>query len=169
MNDDELKATQAQAKKAPKLRVFQGERKSSVPQGWGLVMNEKGQPEPCLHNAAVLMVQAHEWGRRGLLSFDTFSSRILVERARRLTEADELEITKWFQRTYNWKFSMTTVETAIRSVGFNNSFDALTEHVNRHTWDGVARVDSFAETYLGAKPTVHHLSLIHISEPTRPY
>ena len=83
MNDDELKATQAQAKKAPKLRVFQGERKSSTPQGWGLVMNEKGQPEPCLHNAAVLMVQAHEWGRRGLLSFDTFSSRVLVERARR--------------------------------------------------------------------------------------
>lgn len=156
MNDDELRAAQAQAKKAPKLKVFKGEKQASIPQGWGLVLNSDGKPEPCLHNAAVLMVQAHEWGRRGLLSFDTFSSRVLVERARRLTEADELEITKWFQRNYNWKFSMTTVETAIRSVGFNNSFDALTEHVSRHTWDGVPRVDSFAETYLGAKPTVHH-------------
>jgi predicted P-loop ATPase len=160
MNDDELREKLAAAnklRKPPKLRVFSGEkRSSSAPAGWGLVMSAKGEPEPCLHNACVLLSQAHEWGRRRMLSLDEFSGRILVDRTTRVLEKDKLEVAKWLQRTYNWRFSVKVASTAIDSVAYGNPFDALTEHVMKDKWDGVGRVDAFAETYLGAAPTVHH-------------
>jgi putative DNA primase/helicase len=139
----------------PRLKVAPGPNKAKVKPTWGLVLGKSGTPEACLHNAVALLHHAHEWGAPGRLGFDAFSGRCMVD-GRALLEADELELTMWLQRGWSTRFSEGVAIKALRAACFARTYDALTDSVSGLAWDGVPRVDTFAETYLAAEGTLHH-------------
>lgn len=154
LDDPDLIETVATMKKGRRraVKVIEGGKDDGPPRTWGLVLDKEGRPEPCLYNAVELLRQAHDWGPR--FSYDDFSGKPIVD-GKRLEESDELEITKWFQRNWNWKFNTGTVVMATRSLGFERRHDALTDHVNACKWDLVPRVDHFWR-YVTSEDTPHH-------------
>lgn len=136
-------------KKKPKVKVLPSHPAPTIP---GLVLDDRGKVDPCLHNAAAIIRNA--WEHRHALRYDTFSGRMLIGTVQ-LEERTELEVAQWLQRSYCTRFALGTVQHALRALGFERSFDALEEHVRATTWDGVPRVDTFAVRLLGAQDSVY--------------
>lgn len=117
-----------------------------------------GRPDPCLHNATVLLRERHERARWWV--WDDFSGRLLVREPgkadRPLEEADELDVAAWLQSVWNTRFAVGVAQSALRRIAFAQRVDTLVEHVRRVKWDGVARVDGWAVRYLGAEDTPYH-------------
>lgn len=139
----------------PRLRAVQGAGRATPHAAWGLVLGKSGAPEPCLHNAVALLRNAHDWGKGPRLGFDAFSGRCMLD-GRAVLEADELELTMWLQRGWSSRFGEGVATKALRAACFARTYDALTDSVAGLVWDGVPRVDTFAETYLAAEGTLHH-------------
>lgn len=116
----------------------------------GLLLDDRGKVDPCLHNAAAILRNA--WERRDDLRFDRFSGRMLLG-AEQLEESTELEVTQWLQRSYCTRFALGTIQHALRSLGFSRSFDALEDHVRSTEWDGVERIHDFSVRYLKTEDT----------------
>ncbi len=154
---DELdKAIENLGKKpARRLKVIKGEGGYKPPAAWGLVLDDHGRVDPCLHNASTLIRHTHEL--RDWVVYDDFSGRVLVRRPgkadRPMEEADELECARWLQRNYNSRFALGTAQHALRDHAFTRRIDVLTEYVRSVTWDGVPRVDTFAPRYLDTEDT----------------
>lgn len=154
---DELdKAIENLGKKpARRLRAIKGEGGYKPPAAWGLVLDDHGRIDPCLHNASTLIRHAHEL--RDVVVYDDFSGRVLVREPgkadRPLEEADELSCARWMQRNYNSRFALGTVQHALRDHAFTRRIDVLTEYVRSIRWDGVPRVDTFAPRYLDTEDT----------------
>lgn len=117
-----------------------------------------GRPDPCLHNATVLLRERHE--RAKWWVWDDFSGRLLVREPgkadRPLEEADELDVAAWLQSVWNTRFAVGVAQSALRRIAFAQRVDTLVEHVRRVKWDGVPRVDAFAARYLGVSDTAYH-------------
>jgi predicted P-loop ATPase len=108
-----------------------------------------------------ILTKDAEWV--GLFAFDEFrGSPMLMERPpwrlpcpepwepREVTDEDCSEANNWLQRTYEFFPHTTLVAEAINTVSRRHSYHEIRDYLNRLTWDGKPRLDTWLITYCHA-------------------
>jgi len=136
--------------------------------GWrgDLQLTPTKQPKALLYNALVALRGAPEW--EGVLAYDEFALATMAMKPppwlkgqdntwtpQLWTDRDDTLATDWLQGQ-GIGIPVTVAATAIEAVAKDASFHPVRDYLTGLTWDGTARVASFAATYLGAEATSYH-------------
>jgi len=126
-----------------------------------LELTALGDPKVCLSNVIEILTKDAEWV--GLFAFDALrSSPMLMRRPpwrlpspelwepREVTDEDCSEANNWLQRVYEFFPNTTLVAEAINTVSRRHSYHEIRDYLNRLTWDGTPRLDTWLMTYCHA-------------------
>ncbi len=124
----------------------------------------KGDLVKNLRNVALILEHAEEFA--GVIVFDDFAARLVASRkspagdAGPWTDAHDLATTVWLQGS-QWSFDVSDdlVARGVRAVATRHRVHPLREKLASFAWDGVARIDSWTSTYLGAVDTPVHRAI----------
>lgn len=117
-----------------------------------------------LRNVALVLQNASEF--RAAIAFDDFAQRLVSTRATPAGPAGpwsddhDLQATVWLQGS-RWKLDAgdDLVARAVRAVAARQRVHPLRDRLNSLRWDGVARVDTWLTTYLGADDSAVHRAI----------
>ncbi len=122
----------------------------------GLAMSEKG-PRKTPGNVAIWIAVSDEWDVR----FDRFRDEVMVLKCprvgfakARLGPLDEYHVviaSQWLAKTYGLVFGEPVVETGLRQAARQCSYHPVKEYLKGLTWDGMPRVETWVQRYLGAE------------------
>ena len=95
------------------------------------------------------------------IRFDTFRGEILLAEqgeteCRPLREEDYTQIALNLERWDFGDLSKDARREGVQFVAAENKFDSAQDWLNRLQWDGVPRVETFSQAYLGASDTPYH-------------
>ncbi|MBK7864336.1 MAG: hypothetical protein IPJ65_38200 [Archangiaceae bacterium] len=102
-------------------------------------------------NASIILVNGGVWRFRHNLLEDSLEISEGDEEFRALTDPDTTAISNWFQQTYRLSISRQLVYDQIAAVA--DEYDPLRTYLDGLHWDGVNRIDSFLQEYLGVEDT----------------
>jgi predicted P-loop ATPase len=122
------------------------------------IQKRDGEPKALLANAIAAFRHAPEWS--GVLGYDEFAMRTVAMKPvpwaaatpGNWTMADDLRATEWLQHT-GVHVSLDIVGQAIEAVSKEHSFHPVRRYLDGLVWDGVSRLDTWVETYLGVNPS----------------
>ena len=120
---------------------------------WNLDCNPNtGQPLTNLDNAVRVLEQ--DPSLRGTVWFDDFLGRILTTDSREWSDADDINLTLYLQRSIGLaKVSRETVQQAVVAVAYRDRRNCVQDWMRSLTWDGTNRLDSFFCDIFGAEDT----------------
>ncbi len=134
---------------------FSGNKHRHV--GADLIRDDKGLPIWNMANAVTLLSDHDDW--QGVLGYNAFTVRRVVLRAipgqtggtfpRTLEDDDYSAAQQWFNRNGFPKATAPIVESAVRKVCRNRTFDPLTDYLDGLKWDGTLRLKSWLWDYCG--------------------
>jgi predicted P-loop ATPase len=139
--------------------------------GWRrqLILTPTKQPRPLIANAITALRLAPEWNR--VVGHDEFALCPMLLKPppwlkgrdngwtpQRWTDYDDILLTNWLHHE-GIGISDRAAASAANAVAKENTFHPVREYLNGLRWDGVKRIEQFAETYLGAAPTEYHRSV----------
>lgn len=125
--------------------------------------------EADLVNAVTLLSYDHRW--KDVLKLDEFSQVLRImkappwhadDSAREVTEGaawTDLDTTRlhlWFKRYWALDLSIEKCQQAAYTVACNRGFHPLKNYLNDLVWDGVPRLATWTNSYLGAKDTPYN-------------
>jgi Primase C terminal 2 (PriCT-2)/Virulence-associated protein E len=127
-----------------------------------LIVNDKGVPRDCVANAVLIL--RFDPGFVDRLRFDELHqasfARDLPWRSgagwRAWSEVDDIELANWCQ-VRGVILKPATCAAAVEMVGSHHRHHAVREYLEGLRWDGTPRLDTWLETYLGARIEVHVL------------
>ncbi len=158
LDDDEVK------KIAKSIGKYAPE-KDADPSAWESLLrrNSKGTIKATTSNCAILLRYSADF--EGKLAYNEQSDRIIwkepgpdgfmsPQRGAEFDEASGLFIQNFLGKRHNADFSEKAIHVAARQVGIKTySYDPVQEYLRSLVWDGVARIDSWLQTYFGAPDT----------------
>lgn len=116
----------------------------------------RGECAPCLSN--IVQILAHHEAWSGVIAFDEFAYRTMKRaplpgaRSSELGEwrdADTTAVRIWLTETYGMVTGPQDVDSAVDLVAQMHAFHPVREYLNGLKWDGVPRLESWLEDYLG--------------------
>lgn len=125
----------------------------------GLVTSEEGKIKPSVTKNWALYLEHHP-NMAGVFAFDAFKLRVMLQRCppweqagshwtpRVLQDRDYAEAVMWLEGHYMTP-KVSNITSTIQTVAEHSSFDRLREYLDGLVWDGKARVNRFANEYLG--------------------
>ncbi|MCC5961581.1 MAG: hypothetical protein JJU09_00495 [Rhodobacteraceae bacterium] len=126
-----------------------------------LIRDDKERPIWNMANAITLIRKHPDW--RGVLGYNLFTIRRVLLRAipgqygrdfpRPLEDDDYSAAQAWFNHNGFPKASSEIVESAIKKVCRERSFDPLVDYLNGVEWDGTPRLSQWLTIYCGAEPS----------------
>lgn len=133
-------------------------------QDWraGFVMNAEGVIKPKLMTNFINQLQRHEL-MRGVLAKNLFSNEnwILKQppwdesddfRPRKISDTDELRATEWLEKSgLTPKPAETGKAMTVAAEAY--AFDPVRDYFEALSWDGVARLETWLNRYMGVAPT----------------
>ena len=102
-------------------------------------------PKRCLSNVVLPLMNDLAYGVRG----NDFTGGVEVD-GRPVTDAAESEIALALEATYNLTVPTALVSEGLRLVASQVRYHPVQDYLASLTWDGVERVDTWLEDYLGA-------------------
>jgi predicted P-loop ATPase len=132
----------------------------------GLLLNDEGEPRPILANAIHALRKAPEWD--GVLSHDAFATVTVARQAPPWAACDSKE--DWTDTTWSDRDDYLVAEwlqhqsimvpasiagQAVETVARDHLFHPVQEYLDDLVWDGLARLDGWLITYLGAVDTLY--------------
>ena len=123
-----------------------------------------GRVAKTLRNVAMVLANAREF--RGIIAFDDFAQRLVATRESPAgaegpwTDDHDLRATVWLQGS-KWRLEAgdDLVSRAVRAVAARQRVHPLRDQLAALRWDGVARVDTWTTTYLGAEDSAVHRAI----------
>lgn len=152
----------------PKLRVVKpddpgvevGPDMDRDPATWGaLAKSPDGRKAPgTLSNAARILELDPVW--QGRIAWDEHGLRVLID-DQAITDATPVELAVWMDRTYGVVVEPKRILDALRMVANSNPVHPIRDYLGGLRWDGVPRLDTMADVYLGALTTSErHRSIV---------
>ena len=136
----------------------------TVPSGdWASRMQRTstGAIRPNEHNAALIL--QHDVRFAGRIVLDVFKGCVMwlddTGEWRELTDADVLAMTIYMQQVGVPTMARGTVQGAVDHVATLRGQHPVREYLDRVTWDGVRRVDSWLADYMGAERSEYTASV----------
>jgi predicted P-loop ATPase len=133
-----------------------------------LLVNRDGEPRPVLANAILALRNAPEW--EGVLWHDEFASTTVArnsppwhpkQRAWQGTawpDRYDLLVADWLQHQ-GILVPASVAGQAVEAVAQDRLFHPVREYLDTLRWDGVARIDGWLSTYLGAADSAYALAV----------
>ena len=130
-----------------------------------LLLNEDGELRPVLANAITALRGAPEWD--GVLWHDAFATRTVARRPppwmgrpkqwsdTPWSDRDDALVADWMQHQ-GIMVPMSIAGQAVEVVARDRDFHPVREYLDRLTWDGTSRLDTWLLRYLGAEDTPYH-------------
>lgn len=129
-----------------------------------LLTNREGEPRPILANAIHALRTAPEW--KGVLWHDEFAATTVARnRPPWSTEHSKWHNTEWSDRddllVANWLqhqgilVPASIAGQAVEAVARDRLWHPVREYLDALQWDGVARIDAWLSTYLGAADSAY--------------
>jgi predicted P-loop ATPase len=131
-----------------------------------LLLTATKQPKALLYNALIALRRAPEW--QGVLAYDQSALAAMAMKPppwlkmqndtwapQAWTDRDDTLTACWLQEQ-GINVTVTAAAAAAEAVAKDASFHPVRDYLNGLTWDGTARIASFATTYLGAADTAYH-------------
>jgi putative DNA primase/helicase len=101
-----------------------------------------------------------EW--RGKIALDAFARRVVLRgplpydpdrpKGKPIGDEDHDQIRLWLERTLGLTVARARVADAMRIVAAESSFHPVADYLDALAWGGLARVDTWLETYAGVVP-----------------
>jgi putative DNA primase/helicase len=123
----------------------------------------KGEIVKNLRNVAIILENAPEMS--DAIAFDDFAARLVATcdspagAAGPWTDSHDLAATVWLQGAWGVDASDDLVARGVRAVAAKHRTHPLREKLSALRWDGVARLDTWTATYLGAEDTPVHRAI----------
>jgi len=129
-----------------------------------LLVNRDGEPRPVLANAILALRTAPEW--KGVLWHDEFASTTVARSPppwhpkqhtwQRTDWSDryDLLVADWLQHQ-GILVPASIAGQAVEAVAHDRLFHPVREYLDALRWDGVARIDGWLSTYLGAADSAY--------------
>ena len=122
-----------------------------------LLLNENGDPERCIANAALITREDEAF--KGNFRFDELKESPVARRLpwregddwHELIDADDLAFAEWCQLR-GVMVSASTCCDAVNIVAREHSFHPVRDWLDGLAWDGTSRLDDWLTTYLSADP-----------------
>lgn len=147
----ETRAQPAHAQRA----AISGDAVSSAFVSWeslGIETSSGGAPHVSLGNVVAVLGRHPEL--KGRIWRDDFRGRIfhtLRGDPKPWTDADALRLTAWFNQTLRLpKFGISLIHSGVELCAAENARNSVTDWLLGLRWDGIPRLDTWLETYLGA-------------------
>lgn len=132
-----------------------------APSPWkdGLISTADGKPRALFANAAFALREAPQW--YGVIAFDTFAKRTMLMKPPpwelgavnwlplTWTPYHDLQCCEWMQQQ-GIMVNLSVTESAVEMVAHESCFHPVRDYLDGIKWDGVPRLDSWMEVYLGA-------------------
>jgi len=131
----------------------------------GLLLNDEGEPRPILANAIHALRKAPEWD--GVLWHDAFATVTVARQAppwasinqegwtdTTWSDRDDYLVAEWLQHQ-GITVPASIAGQAVETVARDREFHPVREYLDGLEWDGMARLDQWLVTYLGATDTVY--------------
>jgi predicted P-loop ATPase/phage/plasmid primase-like uncharacterized protein len=131
----------------------------------GLLLNDDGDPRPILANAIHALRKAPEWD--GVLWHDAFATVTVARQAppwasdskehwtdTTWSDRDDYLVAEWLQHQ-GIIVPASIAGQAVETVARDREFHPVREYLDGLEWDGVARLDRWLTTYLGAADSVY--------------
>lgn len=118
--------------------------------------------------ANVTTILRNDSGWRGCVAWDEFKQQVIFRKAppwfeddkpaegtqvvgAAMNDADQTRLASWMVRSrYGMNIEESKVYRGAKIAAEGDSFDSLRDYLDCLDWDGVPRIETFAETYLGA-------------------
>jgi predicted P-loop ATPase len=131
--------------------------------------DDGGELVPSAANVTTILRNEATWS--GVVAWDEFKQQIIFRRAApwyeddkpadgvqmagaSLNDSDQTRMSSWMVRSrYRMNVSEQVAYRGARIAAEGDSFDSLRDYLDGLKWDGVSRIATFAETYLGAVGT----------------
>lgn len=117
---------------------------------------KRGECAPALANIVLMLANHEDWA--GVIAFDEFSYRTIKRRpvpgARSAElgewrDADTTAVRIWLTETYGMVVGPQDVDSAVDLVAQMHAFHPVKDYLACLEWDGVSRLDSWLDDYLG--------------------
>lgn len=131
----------------------------------GLLLNDEGEPRPILANAIHALRKAPEW--EDVLWHDAFATVTVARQAppwatdrkeewtdTTWSDRDDYLVAEWLQHQ-GITVPASIAGQAVETVARDREFHPVREYLDGLEWDGVARLDRWLTTYLGAADSVY--------------
>ena len=130
-----------------------------------LLFNKEQELRPVLANAITALRGAPEWD--GVLWHDAFATRTVARRPppwmgrpkqwsdTPWSDRDDALVANWLQHQ-GIMVPKSIAAEAVEVVARDRDFHPVREYLNRLTWDGTSRLDTWLMRYLGAEDTPYH-------------
>lgn len=118
----------------------------------------------CEANVELVLRASPEW--RGVLRFNEVKKDIEVDGGPVVADPDSLdsEVAVWFQRSSWGRLGLrpkpSVVRDLLKSVAGRNRYNPVADYLRALVWDGTPRIDTWLETYLGAKDDPAYLRAV---------
>jgi predicted P-loop ATPase len=134
------------------------EMMSRQPPWWPELMLGPGK-KPLANLANALTALRRDAAIQGNFGYDEMMRAPMWERTRPVTDADVGELQEWLQRAGLCGVAKDTVFSAVDLVARERAYHPVREYLEELTWDGVARLDTWASIYLGTEKTPYAASV----------
>jgi predicted P-loop ATPase len=123
----------------------------------GLIPGDDGKPLANIANAAHVLRHHPDW--TGVLVFDEFAYRTMLVKQppfagkpapRHWTDMDDKRTAEWLQRL-GLNVTPGTVTDAVEIVAHDQSVHPVRDYLDRLTWDGTPRIDTWLTDHMGAE------------------
>ncbi|WP_150428855.1 virulence-associated E family protein [Dechloromonas sp. CZR5] len=137
-------------------------REEEGPNDWyrRLLTTQRGDIERCVANVYDVLTNDAAW--QGIIAFDEFAQKVVKLRpapyvtgeAGEWGDQDTTHLAIWITRRYRFAPGKEIVAQAVDAVARNHMFNPLVQWLRGlPAWDGVKRIGSWLERYVGAVPT----------------
>jgi putative DNA primase/helicase len=122
----------------------------------GLRLNDKRKPIGCLENVVTILLKAPEW--QGVLAYNEFALAMEKKKpppfaqpaAGEWSDADDDELDLWLSQRYDLRAGNMICARAAGIVARRHAYHPVREYLEGLVWDGVPRLKSWLQVYLGA-------------------
>lgn len=108
---------------------------------------------PCrAYNLILILGNDPAWANR--LSFDEFRQRVVVDGREEWTDAAEVELKAWLEKTWiSGEVKTATLREAVTAVASRHTVHPVRDWLNALVWDGTERLPTFFSDYCGTPLT----------------
>lgn len=151
--EDEKFASALRAVAGKPIRAAAELDTEAYPEGWEtLLIQGKGGPKACEHNLDLILACAPEV--RDTIRWNEVTKRIEIRGgpfAGSPASSLDGKVAGWLQSEKQIMAGETLVGRSLLRVARENAYDPIAEYLGEIAWDGVGRLDTFLEAYLGVE------------------
>ena len=151
------------ARARPKLKAVGPDDPASPTWMTGLIRTEQGNAKRCLANVMHVFSQHPEW--QEVFAWDEFALAVVTLKCPPMrkqdapasykrgdwTDEDSARTAAWFASSVGFEPTIMHVNQAVRTVARKRVVHPVRDYLRSLTWDGVPRLNRFANRYLGSE------------------